>query len=136
MWPRWRPLGLTPSDLTITAFGGHIIQHCGTCELRLSHGGHSEPYSFHIVTTTGPTMLGLPTCRNMKPVAPKYSLTTATQDPLGNTDAKKELPCQYKDCFEGTSCFKGEFHITLDPAVPPVLHPPPPPPHGEYLKTA
>ena len=30
----------------------------------------------------------------------------------------------YKDCFEGIGCFKGEFHVTVDPNVPPVIHPP------------
>ena len=25
--------------------------------------------------------------------------------------------------FEGIGCFEGEFHITLDPTVPPVVHP-------------
>ena len=31
---------------------------------------------------------------------------------------------QFKDCFEGVSCFQGEYRITVDPAVPPVVHPP------------
>ena len=122
--PDGAPLGLASSDTTITAFGGHIIQHYGTCELRLSHGGHSKPYPFHVVNTTGPTILGLPTCRDLRLVTLNYSLTTAKQDPLGSTEAKEELLCQYQDCFEGIGCFKGEFHITLDPAVPPVIHPP------------
>ena len=122
--PDGAPLGLSSSDTTITAFGGHIIQHHGTCELHLSHGGHSKLYPFHIVNTTGPTILGLPTCRDMKLITLNYSITTAKQKPLGNTVANTELLCQYKHCFEGIGCFKGEFHITLDPAVPPVIHPP------------
>jgi hypothetical protein len=31
---------------------------------------------------------------------------------------------EYPDCFNGIGCFDGEFHITLDPDVPPVVHPP------------
>ncbi len=27
-------------------------------------------------------------------------------------------------CFSGIGCFEGEFHITVDPAVPPVIQPP------------
>ena len=42
----------------------------------------------------------------------------------GNADARSELLCQYQDCFQGIGCFQGEFHITLDPTVPPVIHPP------------
>ena len=76
------------------------------------------------MNTTGPTILGLPTCRDLKLVTLNDSLTTAKQDPLGSTEAKKELLCWYKDYFEGIACFKEEFHITLDPAVPPVIHPP------------
>lgn len=37
----------------ITAFGGHIIPHYGTCELILSHHGHSKSYTFHGVNTIG-----------------------------------------------------------------------------------
>ena len=130
--PDGAPLGLCPSNTTITAFGGHTIQHYGTCELNLSHNGHSKPYPFHVVNTTGPTILGLPACRDMKLVTLNYSLTTATspgatkptQKPSGDADAKKELLIQYEDCFKGVGCFQGEFHITLDPTVPPVIHPP------------
>ena len=60
------------------------------------------------MNTNGPTILGLPTCRDMKLVTLNCSLTTTS------VDAKKDLLCQYKDCFEGIGCFRGEFHITLD----------------------
>ena len=134
--PDGAPLGLCPSNTTITAFDGHTIQHYGTCELNLSHNRHSKPYPFHVVNTTGPTILGLPTCRDMKLVTLNYSLTTANspqatkplQKPFGDADAK-ELLIHYEDCFKGVGCFQGEFHITLDPTVPPVIHP-----HSEYLR--
>ena len=64
--PEGAPLGLTPSNTTITAFGGHTIPHYGICELTLSHHGHTKSYAFHVVNTVGPTILGLPTCRDMK----------------------------------------------------------------------
>ena len=68
----------------------------------------------------------------MKLVTLNYSLTTATSPgatkptpkPSCDADAKKELLIQYEDCFKGVGCFPGEFHITLDPTVPPVIHPP------------
>jgi len=31
---------------------------------------------------------------------------------------------QFKDCFEGVGCFQGEYHITVDPTIPSVVHPP------------
>ena len=128
--PEGAPLGLTPSNTTITAFGGHTIPHYGICELTLSHHGHIKSYAFHVVNTVGPTILGLPTCRDMKLVTLNHGISTTQAEtasmpnPQGNADARSELLCQYQDCFQGIGCFQGEFHITLDPTVPPVIHPP------------
>ena len=114
----------------ITAFGGHTIPHYGICELTLSHHGHTKSYAFHVVNTVGPTILGLPTCRDMKLVTLNHGISTTQAEtasmpnPQGNADARSELLCQYQDCFQGIGCFQGEFHITLDPTVPPVIHPP------------
>jgi len=114
--PGGAPLGLTPSNTTITAFGGHTIPHYGICELTLSHHGYSKLYAFHVVNTVGPTILGLPTCHDMKLVTLKHGIsTTQTEtvpmpDPQGNADAKSELLCKYHDCFQEIGCFQGEFH--------------------------
>jgi len=114
----------------ITAFGGHTIPHYDIGELTLSHHGHSKSYAFHVMNTVGPTILGLPTCHDMKLVTLNHGIsTTQTEtvpmlDPQGNADAKSELLCQYQDCFQGIGCFQGEFRITLDPTVPPVIRPP------------
>ena len=45
-------------------------------------------------------------------------------NPQGNANAKSELLSQYQDCLQGIGCFRGDFQITLDPMVPPVIHPP------------
>ena len=130
--PEATPLGLTPPpppSTTITAFGGHTIPHYGICELTLSHHGHSKPCAFHVVNTVGLTILSFPTCRDMKLVSLNYGITTTQTEkapmpnPQGSPDAKSKLLCQYQDCFQGIGCFQGEFHITLDPTVPPVIHP-------------
>ncbi|XP_068737244.1 uncharacterized protein [Montipora capricornis] len=47
-----------------------------------------------------------------------------TSTPAGNPEAKKQLIQQHTDCFEGIGCFHGEFRVTLDPTVPPLIHPP------------
>ena len=38
--------------------------------------------------------------------------------------AEEQVLKQFKDCFEGVGGFQGEYRITVDPAVPPVVHPP------------
>ncbi|XP_028416418.1 uncharacterized protein LOC114540431 [Dendronephthya gigantea] len=109
------------------AFGGQAIEHFGTCKLALSHNDRSGLYSFHVVNTTGPTILGLSTCTDMKLVTLNYSLqcaSTGNASHGGNSEAKANLLTQYADCFEGIGCFQGEYHITLGPAVCLVIYPP------------
>ena len=99
--PESAPLGLTPSNTTITAFGGHTIPHYGVCELTLSHYGHTKSYAFHVVNTVGPIILGLPTCRDMKLVTLNHGISTTQAEtasmpnPQSNADARSELLCQY-----------------------------------------
>ena len=38
--------------------------------------------------------------------------------------SKQDLIARYPECFDGIGKLKSEYHITLDPAVPPVVHPP------------
>ena len=40
-----------------------------------------------------------------------------TTQPQGDESAKN-----YSDIFEGIGCFEGEYHITLDPTMSPVMH--------------
>jgi len=46
--------------------------------------------------------------------------------PMCNPDpvAEEQVLKQFNDCFEGVGCFQGKYHITVDPAIPPVMHPP------------
>ena len=66
----------------------------------------------------------------MKLVTLNYSLQhesigeASTERQAGSPEAKTKVLTRYPDCFEGIGCFKGEYHITLDPKVPPVIHPP------------
>ena len=99
--------------------------------------------------TTGPTILGLPTCRDMKLIAVNYTiitpstsasiLTPSTSSNMpeakspsmsrcstpqnSNEDPKSTLLRDYPDYFNGIGCCSGDFHITLDPNVPPVNPP-------------
>ena len=37
---------------------------------------------------------------------------------------EQDLITQYHDCFNVIGKFQGEYHITVDPNVPPMIHPP------------
>ena len=88
------PVDLTPSSTNITAFGGHVNEQYGTCLLKLSHNGIGNKYPFHVVNTSGPTILGLPTCSDMQLVTLNCSITNqpiskqAANDPVRVTRRK------------------------------------------------
>ena len=97
--------------------------------------------TFHVVKSNGPTIIDLPTCRALKlvtlnhatnigPTAERDTDTTAaavptyTTRPKGDETAKAHILKEYADVFDGIGCFEGEYHITLDSTVPPVVHSP------------
>jgi len=43
---------------------------------------------------------------------------------IEDKQAREQVLREYKDCFDGIGCFEGEFHITTDPDVLPVVHAP------------
>ena len=47
---------------------------------------------------------------------------TYTTRPKGDETAKAHILNEYADVFDGIGCFEGEYHITLDSTVPPVVH--------------
>ena len=47
-----------------------------------------------------------------------------TTRPKGNETAKSHILNECADDLDGTECFEGQYHITLDSSVPPVVHSP------------
>ena len=132
------PTNLHPSNMRITAYGGHTVTHYGTCKLQVTHKNKLVMSTFHVVKSNGSTIIGLPTCRALKLVTLNYAMNigptaerdtdataavpTYTTRPKGDETAKARILNEYGDVFDGIGCFEGEYHITLDSAVPPVEH--------------
>ena len=65
-------------------------------------------------------ILGLPSCRKLNLV----TLNCAVSEHPPPLNSKEDLQRLYPDCFKGIGKFRETFHITLDPAVTPVVHAP------------
>ena len=117
-----------PSSLHLV----NILLVNSTYVLKLDYGGSCKSCPFHIVDADGPTILGLPTSKDLNLVTMNFSITnnkgasrpSTTPRPICDPDpaAEEWVLKKFKYCFEG--CFQGEYRITVDPAVPPVVHPP------------
>ena len=127
------PTMLSPSSTIISAFGGHTVRHYGTCVLKVTHQDSCKPYTFHVVDAEEPTILGLPTCRDLNLVILNFGITaqkvasrpSSAPKPICDPDpaAMDEVLKNYGDYFQGIECFQGEFLITVDLSIPPVMHP-------------
>ena len=129
------PLDLMPSDTRITAFGGSTVIQYGTCSLTLRHRDTTETSTFYVVKSDGPLILGLSTCKALGLVTLNYGLSIDKVDidepstckstrPVGDKNAKEQVLRDYGDVFKGIGCFEGDYHISVDPTVPPVVHAP------------
>ena len=136
-----KPNALLPSNVVLTAYGGSRINHHGVVTIPCSYGGEKSTASFYVTDTPGPAILGLPTSTDLELL--KFNCTIQAQQlhtsgasgeqTISNSPEqpketspikdKQDLIAQYSECFNGIGQFQGEYHITLDPSVPPVVHP-------------
>ena len=93
---------------TATSFGGSEIKHFGTAKIPCEFKGIKITATFYVTDTSGPAIIGLHTATQLNLV--KFNL--------------EDLIARYPECFDGIGKLKGEYHITLDPAVPPAVQPP------------
>ena len=76
--------------------------------------------------STGPAILGIPSCREPLLVEVNCEVRETLNQPNSKTyiTSKSDLIDASPDQFEGICIFRGEFHITIDKSVPPVVHSP------------
>ncbi len=116
MFPNESRDNLQASDITIEAYGGHKVKHYGNCKLQILHDNAVMTDSFHVAQADGPIIIGCPLAEALELVTINF---------VHNIDSKPvEHFEEFKDCFEGIGCFPGEYRITVNPDVPPVVHPP------------
>ena len=84
---------------------------------------------FFVTEAKGPAIIGLPTSLELNLVSLNCSIQTnpvpkvkSTTPALKLIKDKDSLTALYPECFNGIGKFQGQYHITIDPSVPPVIH--------------
>ncbi|KAK3719566.1 hypothetical protein QZH41_006864 [Actinostola sp. cb2023] len=123
-----KPSALTTSSTILTAYGGSMIKQFGTCEIECKHNEIATTALFYVTDAPGRAIIGLPTALELNLVTLNCSVEqqneVTQQQQRNNTGSKEQLLEKYPHCFDGVGKFQGEYHITLDPNVAPVIHPP------------
>ena len=113
----------------LTAYGGAKIKQHGKCTISCEFNGKRSEALFFITEAEGPAIIGLPTSLELNLVTLNCSLQKSLAQNTDHTNEKKapikdkdDLMKQYPGCFDGIGKFQGQYHITVDPSVPPVVH--------------
>ena len=135
-----KPKALLSSNVVLTAYGGSQIKHHGIVTIPCTYGKESTLAPFYVTDIPGPAIIGLPTSTDLNLL--QFNCAIQTQHPHTSNHGclkdknleqakettpikdKQDLIKQYPECFNGIGKFQGEYHITVDPSVPPVIHPP------------
>ena len=99
--------------------GTPIPQH-GICSLSCTFKGKTIVTDFFVTEAPGPAIFGLPSLEEFGIV----TLNCKIAKELPRIKDTADLIQQYPECFQGIGNFDGQYHITVDPAVLPVVHPP------------
>lgn len=115
-------LNLQPSSKILKAYGGHRIKQYGTCIVKCEHEGVQYDTKFYITEDDGSAILGLPSAQAMQLITVNCEIKTDEQ--TGHISNKTELIQQYPNVFDGIGKMQGQYHININPNVPPTVHAP------------
>ena len=103
---------LQKSHAKLAAFGGQKLKASGTAHMACEYKGK---YSLVDIEHNVPSILGLPTCTEMRLVQRIDSIQKNPADIIE----------EFKDVFDGLGCIKGtKHHIRVNPNHPTVINPP------------
>ena len=120
---------LDHSPTVLTAYGGTKLAQYGKCRIPCEYKGREAVGTFYVTEANGPAIIGLPTSLKLNLVTLNCSVQQSSPQNVSHTaeqatpiKSKDDLVQRYPDCFDGISKFQGQYHITVDPSVPPVVH--------------
>ena len=106
---------LHKSAIKLSAYNGSAIPVVGKSVLNLNYKGRSYPVLFIIVDIEATPILGLTTCSHLNLIKCIMHV---------EKDMHEIMTQPLQDCFGEIGKLPGVHHITMDPTVPPVVHPP------------
>uniref|UniRef100_H3BCC1 Peptidase A2 domain-containing protein n=1 Tax=Latimeria chalumnae TaxID=7897 RepID=H3BCC1_LATCH len=112
---------LQKSKAKLVSFSGPQIRVVGKITVLAQFKEKFYPVTFQVVDVMVTPVLGLTTCLEMKLVQKMFTLTSDNEDTL---EGAERIMSEYDDVFNGLGCLEGEYHISIDPLVRPVVHPP------------
>ena len=102
------------TNVKLSAYNGENIPTVGKCEVIIENKNEKYKVPFIVTDTQSPPLIGLHTCQKLNIIKRVWAISTT----------EPNLIEQYEGIFDEIGYLKGEHHISMDPAVKPVVHPP------------
>ena len=122
--------GVLEHSLTVlTAYEGAKLMQHGKCQISCDFIGKKSVATFFVTEADGPSILGLRTSLEFSLVTLNCSVQQSSSlnaihppEQVTPIKDKDDLVKRYLDCFNGVGKFQGQYHITVDLSVSPVVH--------------
>ena len=109
----------------LSMYNGTTVKPIGHCKVKMTNPKNGRRYlvNFEVLPNSSTPILGSKAIQQMK-------LIKVLQENIGSVQAelavvtKESLLEQYPQVFEGIGCMPGNYHLTIDSSVKPVVHPP------------
>ena len=116
---------ITQTSKVLLMCNGATVKPIGHCKVKMTNPKNDHRYlvNFEVLPNSSTPILGSKAIQQMK-------LIKVLQGNIGSVQAeeavvsKESLLEQYLQVFEGTGWMPGNYHLTIDSSVKPVVHPP------------
>ena len=110
---------LLPSTAKLKLYDGMVMPVLGECNFRCEFKGTHHELNFKVISGSQKPLLSGEACSNLGLITINEVYQVSSH--ASNEDA---LLQEYKDVFDGLGCLPDDYHIAIDPNVPPVQHAP------------
>lgn len=102
------------SHLCLTLDAMHAM---GKCQFPCTYKNTTNILEFQVVDADVHAVIGLRSCQDMHLIQRVWAVQST---PVESPSVLEE----YQDVFQGLGCLEGQYHITVDPNIKPVVHAP------------
>ena len=123
---------IVPKDITLVMHDHSKRKALGSARLKVEHNGNKHELNFVIVDQRVTPLLGLKSCQGMGLIkimvpgvhAPVTSVAATPEKAVSESIITDPVLSPFADVFHGIGCLPGEYSMSLDGNVGPVVHPP------------
>ena len=111
---------MQPTNTKLKLYDDSVVSPLGECDLNCIYNGDKYKLNFKIVEGSQKPLLSGETCINMGLITVHVINNLCSSQ----TTTPRDIFTEYQDVFQGLGCLPGEYHLDIDPNVPPVKHNP------------